>query len=124
MKVTWLQLPSLGNVQDNFQNIQDVLNHLESKNKADLIVLPELCLWDYFCITEDSSHFDDAITLDSPIIVNLSKTAKAINSLIVFPFFEKRSEGIYHNSVIVIERDGSIAGLYRKMHIPDDPGFY
>jgi N-carbamoylputrescine amidase len=124
MKITWLQYKSLGNVKDNFQFIQHSLNHLDNKNKADLIILPELCLWDYFCITENPSHFDHAITLDSPIIADLSKTAKKINSVIVFPFFEKRAEGIYHNSVIAFEKDGTIAGLYRKMHIPDDPGFY
>ena len=124
MRITWLQIKSLGNVQDNFQSLQNTLNHLEPQNKADLIILPELCLWDYFCITENVAHFDQAITLDSPIIANLSKTAKNIKSVIVFPFFEKRAEGIFHNSVIAIEKDGSIAGLYRKMHIPDDPGFY
>lgn len=124
MKVTWLQYKSLGSVSKNFENLQYLLNHLEEKNKADLIILPELCLWDYFCITENTSNFDQAITLDSPIVVKLSKIAKTIGSVIVFPFFEKRSEGIYHNSVIAFDKDGSIAGLYRKMHIPDDPGFY
>lgn len=124
MRITWLQIKSLGDIQKNFQMIEHSLNHLKSENKADLIVLPELCLWDYFCITENANHFEQAIPLDSPIIASLSKIAKSINSVIVFPFFEKRSEGIYHNSVIAIERDGTLAGMYRKMHIPDDPGFY
>lgn len=124
MNVTWLQYKSLGNVQKNFEKLQTLLTHLKPKNKADLIILPELCLWDYFCITENVVHFDDALSLDSPIIDDLSKLAKKLGSVIVFPFFEKRAQGIYHNSVIAFEKDGSIAGLYRKMHIPDDPGFY
>lgn len=125
MKIAILQYKSLGSVEKNFTALQTQLKKLnQGKNKADLVLLPELCLWDYFCITENSNHFDSAISLDSPIIAKLSRIAKQIKAVILFPFFEKRALGIYHNSAIAIEKDGSIAGLYRKMHIPDDPGFY
>lgn len=65
-----------------------------------------------------------AIEKDHPIVAEWQEIAKELNAVVVFPFFEKRARGIYHNSAFVFERDGSIAGLYRKSHIPDDPAFY
>jgi N-carbamoylputrescine amidase len=87
------------------------------------ILLPELILHDYFCIEENQAHFDLAHTLESEASKTLQALAKQLGVTIVFPFFEKRTAGIYQNSAAVFEADGSIAGLYRKMHIPHDPGF-
>lgn len=90
----------------------------------DLLVLPELCHTPYFPIEENEKGFDWAIEKDDPRIEEWQQVAKEINAVVVFPFFEKRARGIYYNSAYVFERDGSTAGLYRKSHIPDDPGFY
>jgi N-carbamoylputrescine amidase len=97
---------------------------LASKGKFDLLVLPELCHAPYFPFEENEKYFDYALKKDSTIIEEWKNLAKFLKCVIVFPFFEKRAKGIYHNSVFVFERDGSIAGFYRKSHIPDDPCFY
>jgi N-carbamoylputrescine amidase len=91
---------------------------------VNLIVLPELFHTPYFPVRESASAFDLAIEKDHPLIAEWRDIAKLLNCVIVFPFFEKRDRGIYHNSAFVFDKDGSIAGLYRKSHIPDDPGFY
>ena len=90
----------------------------------DILVLPELYHTPYFPIEEDEKGFDWAIEKSDPLITEWREIAKEINAVVVFPFFEKRARGIYYNSAYVFERDGSIAGLYRKSHIPDDPGFF
>ena len=97
---------------------------LANKGHFDLLVLPELCHTPYFPFEESEKHFDYAISKDSPIIDEWKSFAKFLKCVLVFPFFEKRAKGIYHNSVFVFERDGSVAGFYRKSHIPDDPYFY
>jgi len=97
---------------------------LAKKGKFDLLVLPELCHTPYFPFEENEAYFDYAIPADSAIIEEWKNLAKELKCVIVFPFFEKRARGIYHNSVFVFEQDGSIAGFYRKSHIPDDPCFY
>jgi N-carbamoylputrescine amidase len=91
---------------------------------ADLVVLPELHLGPYFCQNEDYHHFDVAQTIPGPATDILSDTAKKLQIVIVSTIFEKRAPGLYHNTAVVFDKDGSIAGKYRKMHIPDDPGFY
>jgi N-carbamoylputrescine amidase len=96
----------------------------ESKSKrADLVVLQELHTSEYFCQSENCDFFDLADSYESEIDT-FSKVAKELDIVLVTSLFEKRAVGLYHNSAIVFERDGSIAGKYRKMHIPDDPGFY
>jgi len=95
-----------------------------AKNGAQLVVLQELHATHYFCQTEDTALFDLAETIPGPTSNRLSALAKSLNIVIVGSIFEKRASGIYHNTAVVIESDGSIAGTYRKMHIPDDPGFY
>jgi len=97
---------------------------LANKGHFDLLVLPELCHTPYFPVEENEKHFDYAISKDSAIIEEWKNFAKFLKCVLVFPFFEKRAKGIYHNSVFVFERDGSVAGFYRKSHIPDDPSFY
>ena len=91
---------------------------------ADLVVLPELHLGPYFCQNEDPSHFDLAQPIPGPTTDILSTLAKELKIVIVSTIFEKRAPGLYHNTAVVFDKDGSIAGKYRKMNIPDDPGFY
>jgi N-carbamoylputrescine amidase len=95
-----------------------------AQEKADLIVLQELHATQYFCQTEETQFFDLAEPLDGPTAQFLSEQAKQANAVIVGSIFERRAAGIYHNTALVFDRDGSLAGFYRKMHIPDDPGFY
>ncbi|MBQ4799320.1 carbon-nitrogen hydrolase [Pseudoalteromonas sp. MMG006] len=91
---------------------------------AQLVVLQELHRSLYFCQTEDVDVFDLAETIPGPSSNTLGELAKELGIVIVASLFEKRATGLYHNTAIVLEKDGTIAGKYRKMHIPDDPGFY
>lgn len=94
-----------------------------SKKGADLVVLQELHQDRYFCINEDVNCFDLASKWEDDIAF-WSNVAKENRVVLVTSLFEKRSAGLYHNTAVVFEKDGSVAGKYRKMHIPDDPGFY
>lgn len=98
--------------------------HEAATNHADLVVLPELHLDPYFCQNEDFNHFDLAQAIPGPTTEILSELAKKLGIVIVSTLFEKRAAGLYHNTAVVFDKDGSLAGKYRKMHIPDDPGFY
>jgi N-carbamoylputrescine amidase len=98
--------------------------HEAAAANADLVVLPELHLGPYFCQNEDYNNFDLAQTIPGLTTDILSAIAKKLNIVIVSTLFEKRAPGLYHNTAVVFDKDGSIAGKYRKMHIPDDPGFY
>lgn len=91
---------------------------------ARLILLQELHTGVYFCQSEDTARFDQAETIPGPTTERLSALAAELGVVIVASLFERRAPGLYHNTAVVIERDGSLAGRYRKMHIPDDPGFY
>lgn len=91
---------------------------------AQIICLQELFNTQYFCVEYKEEYFDWAQPLDGELVQSLSELAKELKVVIVAPFFEKRAKGIYHNSLVVIDADGTILGNYRKMHIPDDPGFY
>lgn len=91
---------------------------------AEVISLPELYSSHYFCQSEDTANFALAEPLYSTSFIAFSALAKELGVVIIVPFFEKRMSGIYHNSAYIIDTDGSEAGLYRKMHIPDDPYFY
>jgi N-carbamoylputrescine amidase len=92
--------------------------------KAELVVLPELHLDPYLCQNEDYRHFDLAQPIPGPTTETLSKLAQQLGIVIVSTIFENRAPGLYHNTAVVFDKDGSMAGKYRKMHIPDDPGFY
>ncbi len=98
--------------------------HEAAANNADLVVLPELHLGPYFCQNEDFNHFDLAQAIPGATTETLADVAKKLGIVIVSTIFEKRAPGLYHNTAVVFDKDGSIAGKYRKMHIPDDPGFY
>jgi len=91
---------------------------------ADLVVLPELHLGKYFCQTEDHNVFDLAQPIPCETTDILSALAKELKIVIVATLFERRAAGLYHNTAVGFDKDGSIAGKYRKMHIPDDPAFY
>ena len=91
---------------------------------AQLIVLQELHCGLYFCQTEDVDEFDQAETIPGPSTREFGELARELGVVLVLSLFEHRAPGLYHNTAVVIERDGSIAGTYRKMHIPDDPAYY
>jgi len=91
---------------------------------AQVICLPELYSSFYFCQKEDTRYFEFAEPFHSKSFDAFSKLAKELNVVLLIPFFEKRTTGLYHNTVCIIDSDGSEAGRYRKMHIPDDPGYY
>jgi len=93
-------------------------------NGAQLVVLQELHLGPYFCQSEDVACFDLAEPIPGPATETFGALARELNVVIVVSIFERRAPGIYHNTAVVLERDGAIAGKYRKMHIPDDPGYY
>ena len=94
------------------------------KQGAELVVLQELHNSLYFCQTEDVSAFDLAETIPGPSTSFYGALAKELCIVLVCSLFEKRATGLYHNTAVVFEKDGSIAGKYRKMHIPDDPAYY
>ncbi len=97
---------------------------LAAEKGADLVVLCELHSHLYFCQEESAHNFELAETIPGPLTEALSKAAKQNNVVVIGSVFEKRTEGLYHNTAVVIDKDGSLAGKYRKMHIPDDPGYY
>jgi N-carbamoylputrescine amidase len=91
---------------------------------ARLVVLQELHTSTYFCQVESPALFDLAESIPGPSTETLGELARELDVVIVASLFERRAAGLYHNTAVVLEKDGSIAGIYRKMHIPDDPGFY
>ena len=122
-KIAVIQL-NLNDVAEN--NLKKCLSWVrEAANRgAEVISLPELYSSHYFCQSEDVDNFALAEPLYSTSFIAFSELAKELGVVIIVPFFEKRMAGIYHNSAYIIDTDGSEAGLYRKMHIPDDPHFY
>jgi N-carbamoylputrescine amidase len=95
-----------------------------ARQGAQVICLPELFRSPYFCQSEDHAAFDLAEPVPGPSTEALGKIAKETGTVVLAPLFERRAAGVYHNTVAVLDRDGSVRGLYRKMHIPDDPLFY
>jgi N-carbamoylputrescine amidase len=91
---------------------------------ADVVCLPELFRTQYFCQREDAGLFDLAEPVPGPTTEALGRAAKETGAVVVAPIFERRAPGLYHNSAAIIDADGQVRGLYRKMHIPDDPAFY
>ena len=122
-KIAVIQL-NLNDIAEN--NLKKCLSWVRDAAKlgAEVISLPELYSSHYFCQSEDVDNFALAEPLYSTSFIAFSALAKELGVVIIVPFFEKRMAGIYHNSAYIIDTDGSEAGLYRKMHIPDDPHFY
>jgi N-carbamoylputrescine amidase len=111
---------------DPQKNLKKTVSWVEkaAKKGANVICLPELYRSQYFCQKEDSNLFDLSETLDGISVKTFQKVAKRFHVAIIVPLFEKRSFGLYHNSAVIIDADGKVAGVYRKMHIPDDPAYY
>lgn len=123
LKVGLVQHSNTSDVAANFAKTIEGIRQAASQG-AKLVCLQELHRSLYFCQVEDTDLFDLAETIPGPSTDALGALAKELGIVIVSSLFEKRATGLYHNTAVVIESDGSIAGRYRKMHIPDDPGFY
>lgn len=123
MKVGLIQQ---ANTCEHAENIKRLKNGIIrcAEQDAELVVLQELHNGLYFCQTEDTQLFDQAETIPGPSTDEFGALAKELGVVLVLSLFEKRAPGLYHNTAVVIERDGTIAGKYRKMHIPDDPAYY
>jgi len=122
MKVALIQKKYYGNIETT---IKKTLRSIKtaSVNGAELVVLQELHQNEYFCQSEDTKFFDYANSWEEDLKF-WSSVARENNIVLVTSLFEKRTAGLYHNTAVVFEKDGTVAGKYRKMHIPDDPGFY
>ena len=114
------------NTADRAANIEKLQRHIRqaAAEGAELVVLQELHNGLYFCQTEDTSLFDQAESIPGPSTELFGALAKELGIVLVLSLFERRASGLYHNTAVVLERDGFIAGKYRKMHIPDDPAYY
>lgn len=126
MKTIKIGILQQHNVADRTDNMMRLAKGIEdlAKRSAQLIVLQELHNSLYFCQVEDVNNFDLAEPIPGPSTGFYGEQAKQFGVVIVTSLFEKRAPGLYHNTAVVIEKDGSIAGKYRKMHIPDDPAYY
>ena len=123
MKIALIQQSNTADHASNLAKLEKNIREVASQG-AELIVLQELHNGLYFCQTEDVSVFDQAETIPGPSTKRFGLLAKELGVVIVLSLFEKRAPGLYHNTAVVIEKDGTIAGMYRKMHIPDDPAYY
>ena len=123
LKIGFLQQHNTADMLDNVERLCDGIHDL-ARRGAELIVLQELHNSLYFCQVEDVNNFDLAETIPGPSTDIYGRLAKELGVVLVTSLFERRAPGLYHNTAVVFERDGSIAGRYRKMHIPDDPAYY
>lgn len=123
LKVGMVQQSCTTDIKANIAKLTENICECAAKG-AKLVVLQELHNSVYFCQTEDASLCDLAETIPGPSTEYFGDLAKRLGIVLVLSLFEKRAPGLYHNTAVVIEKDGSIAGKYRKMHIPDDPCFY
>ena len=123
MKIGIIQQANSSDINSNILKLQDKIRVLAADG-AELIIMQELHNGLYFCQTEDPDVFEQAETIPGPSTNIFGKIAKELGVVIVLSLFEKRAAGLYHNTAVVIEKDGTIAGTYRKMHIPDDPAYY
>ena len=121
-----LGLVQQANSSDRAANIEKLKQNIRAcaLQGAELVVLQELHNGLYFCQTENTDVFDQAEPIPGPSTETFGALAKELEIVLVLSLFEKRAPGLYHNTAVVIEKDGSIAGKYRKMHIPDDPAYY
>ena len=123
LKIGFLQQHNTADTKDNLLRLAEGISDL-AKRGAQLIVLQELHNSLYFCQTENVDNFDLAEPIPGPSTKLFGELAKQFGVVIVTSLFEKRAPGLYHNTAVVLEKDGTIAGTYRKMHIPDDPAYY
>ena len=123
LKVGMVQQSCGNDIQTNIHKLEKNIRECASRG-AQLVVLQELHNSVYFCQTEDAALCNLAEPIPGPSTERFGALAKELGIVLVLSLFERRTPGIYHNTAVVIEKDGSIAGKYRKMHIPDDPCFY
>lgn len=123
MKVAVIQQHNTANIADNRARLVSKIKRLAAGG-AELVVLQELHDSLYFCQVESVDNFDLAVAIPSESTDIYSQTAREAGIVLVTSLFERRAPGLYHNTAVVFERDGSVAGRYRKMHIPDDPAYY
>ena len=123
MKVGLVQQKNTADIPANMQKLQDNIRKAAAMG-AELVVLQELHNGLYFCQTENTELFNQAEPIPGPSTETFGKLAKELGIVLVLSLFERRAPGLYHNTAVVLEKDGSIAGKYRKMHIPDDPAYY
>ena len=123
LKVALIQQSCTSNREETLAKTTGMIRQAAASG-AELIVLQELHTSTYFCQVESPALFDLAEPIPGPSSDTLGKLAAELGIVLVSSLFERRAAGLYHNTAVVFEKDGSIAGIYRKMHIPDDPGFY
>lgn len=123
LKVGVIQQSNTADVEKNRLNLIEKVKKLSSEG-AELVVLQELHDSLYFCQVESTDNFDLAVDLNGAECDMYAQTAKACGVVLVTSMFEKRATGLYHNTAVVYDKDGTVAGKYRKMHIPDDPAYY
>ena len=123
LKIGFLQQHNTADVKDNIRRLGEGIAELAGRG-AELIILQELHNSLYFCQEENVALFDLAEPVPGPSTQLFGELARQHQVVIVTSLFERRAAGLYHNTAVVLEKDGSIAGTYRKMHIPDDPGYY
>ena len=123
LQIGLLQQHNTADIQDNMQRLETGIKTLATQG-AELIVLQELHNSLYFCQTEDVDNFDLAEPIPGPSTTFFGRLAYKYHVVIITSLFEQRAPGLYHNTAVVIENDGTVAGKYRKMHIPDDPAYY
>jgi N-carbamoylputrescine amidase len=123
VKIGTVQMSCTANPEDNLQKAVEKIREAAAKG-AQIICLQELFKSLYFCDVEDYANFDLAETIPGPSTDVLSALAKELRVVIIASLFEKRANGLYHNTTAVLDADGTYLGKYRKMHIPDDPAYY
>lgn len=123
LKIGILQQHNIADTKKNIERLAENITDLAQRG-AELVVLQELHNSLYFCQTEDVNNFDLAEPIPGPSTDFYGELARKLGIVLVTSLFEKRAAGLYHNTAVVIEKDGTIAGKYRKMHIPDDPVYY
>jgi N-carbamoylputrescine amidase len=122
-KVGLIQMAVSPKPEENLHRAVERVEEAAGKG-AEVICLPELFRSQYFCQREDAAYFELAEAIPGPSTEALGQVARKAGVVVIAPIFERRAAGLYHNSAAVIDADGCIAGLYRKMHIPDDPAYY
>lgn len=123
LKIAMVQHACTADNDNNLLSVLDGINQAAQKG-ADIVLLQELHNGLYFCQTEDDTNFQQAVSIPGPLTQKLAAAAKQNGVIVVASLFEQRAPGLYHNTAVVFEKNGDIAGIYRKMHIPDDPGYY
>ena len=119
-------LVQMSATSDPEKNLERAMDHVRNaaKSSAQIVCLPELFQTQYFCQREDPALFDLAEPIPGPVTAKLSVLAKELGIVLVASLFEKRAAGIYHNTAVIFDANGELRGIYRKMHIPDDPLYY